>query len=193
MELLPGESLRSCLAREKVLAIPVALPIARQVSLALTALHRAGFVHGDVKPDNIHLLGDGAVKLIDLGLAHRPGENAAFHDEGYLLGTADYLAPELCTCGDEEDPRSDVFSLGVTIFEMLAGELPYAPGTARQTLRRHCREAPADLWRSVPDASEPLVALVNRLMARQPTDRPRASAIAPQLIGLEIALLRRSA
>ena len=70
--------------------------IARQTAEALAALHRAGFLHGDVKPENLRLTSAGPAVLIDLGFAHRPGENAAFLREGYVLGTANYLAPELC-------------------------------------------------------------------------------------------------
>ena len=70
--------------------------IIRQISEALAALHSAGFLHGDIKPDNVRLIDDGTAVLIDLGFAHRPGENAAFLRAGYVLGTANYLAPEQC-------------------------------------------------------------------------------------------------
>src|SRR5438067_2428895 len=78
MELLPGESLRRRLQRDYRLGVTDALWVARQTAEALAALHRADFLHGDVKPDNLRLVGDGAAVLIDLGFAHRPGENAAF-------------------------------------------------------------------------------------------------------------------
>ena len=80
-----------------------ALWVTRQTAEALAALHRAGFLHGDVKPDNMRLVDDGTAILIDLGFAHRPGENAAFLREGYVLGTADYLAPELCDPEPDDD------------------------------------------------------------------------------------------
>src|SRR5436309_973663 len=76
MELLPGESLRRRLRRDYRLDVPTSLWIARQTAEALAALHKAGFLHGDVKPDNIRLVSDGTAILIDLGFAHRPGENA---------------------------------------------------------------------------------------------------------------------
>src|SRR5262245_59249204 len=90
MELLPGESLRCRLRRDYRLDVATALWIVRQTAEALEALHRAGFVHGDVKPENIRLVSEGAAKLIDLGFAHRLGENAAFYRHGYVLGTANY-------------------------------------------------------------------------------------------------------
>src|SRR5262249_58192252 len=113
MELLPGESLRDRLRRDYRVGVMEALAIARQTAEALAALHRAGFLHGDVKPDNVRLTGAGTAVLIDLGFAHRPGANAAFLRDGYVLGTPDYLAPELCLARPETDLASDLFSLGV--------------------------------------------------------------------------------
>jgi serine/threonine protein kinase len=131
MELLPGESVRQSLQRDSRLDVPSVLRIARQTAQVLAALHRKGFLHGDIKPENIRLLGTGTVKLIDLGFAHRPGENARFIQQGFMMGTANYLAPELCAFEAHADERSDLFSLGVTLFEMLTGQLPYpsAPST----------------------------------------------------------------
>jgi eukaryotic-like serine/threonine-protein kinase len=190
LELLPGESLRQRLKRAYRLEPPAALWMIRQTAEALAALHRAGFVHGDVKPENIRLIGDGNVKLIDLGFAHRPGENQPLLEQGYVLGTVDYLAPELCGLDADGDDRSDLFSLGVTLFEMLAGRLPYACGTTRQVLARHRSEPPSDIRSLVPDLSSGLAGLVERLLARRPEDRPRARTLVQQLIALEIATLR---
>jgi len=191
MELLPGESLRRRLQRDYRLDAAEAVWIVRQTAEALAALHRAGFLHGDVKPDNVRLVDDGTAVLIDLGFAHRPGENAAFLRAGYVLGTADYLAPELCDDAPDEDRASDLFSLGVTFFELLTGRLPYPPGPLLQTFRRHRCDPPADLRRLRPDAPAGLAALVGRLLAHRPADRPRAAAVVQQLIRLEIDGLRR--
>jgi len=193
MELLPGESLRRRLRRDYRLEVATAVWITRQTAEALAALHQAGFVHADVKPDNIRLVEDGTAKLIDLGFAHRPGENAALLRDGYVLGTVNYLAPELCTFEHDADLSSDLFSLGVTLFEMLTGQLPYPPGSTAQTLRRHRTDPPADIRRHVPFLPPGLASLVDRLLARRPQDRPRAAAIVQQLVGLEIAGLRRRA
>src|SRR5260370_21950784 len=129
MELLAGGWVGGGVRRGCRLELSEALWVTRQTAEALAALHRAGFLHGDVKPDNVRLVGDGAAVLIDLGFAHRPGENAAFLREGYVLGTPDYLAPELCLSHPEADLSSDLFSLGVMLFEMLTGKLPYPPGS----------------------------------------------------------------
>ena len=92
LELLTGEVLRRRLRRDYRLDVPTALWITRQIAEALAALHRAGFAHGDIKPDNVRLLDDGRAVLLDLGFAHRPGENEALLRQGYVLGTVNYLA-----------------------------------------------------------------------------------------------------
>jgi serine/threonine protein kinase len=189
MELIPGESAKERLRHEVRVDVATALWVARQVGEALVALHRAGFVHGDVKPENILLVNNGA-KLIDLGFAHRPGENAAFLRQGFLMGTANYLAPELCAFDPSADERSDLFSLGVTLFEMLAGRLPYLPGTTYQTLRRHLHDAPADIRLHSEGIPRPLAGLIDRLLAHRPEDRPSARKAVQQLMALEMASVR---
>jgi serine/threonine protein kinase len=191
MELLAGESLRQRLRREYSLDAATALWIGRQTAEALSALHRAGFLHGDVKPDNVHLVEDGRAILIDLGFAHRPGENAAFLRGGYVLGTADYLAPELCRSDPDADQPSDVFSFGTMFFEMLIGQLPFPPGSVDQTFRRHSCDPPADVRRQLPFLPLPLGRLIERMLAHEPAERPRAHQVVRQLIELEIAGLSR--
>jgi serine/threonine protein kinase len=193
MNLLSGESLRTRLRRDYSMDVADAVWITRQTAEALEALHRAGFIHGDIKPDNLRLVHPGNATLIDLGFAHRPGENAAFLRDGYVLGTANYLAPELCDAAPTEDYRCDVFSLGVTLFELLTGRLPYPPGSLSQTVRRHQCDPPADIRRHADGLPPGLATLVERLLAHKPEDRPRAATIVQQLIKLEIATLRRSA
>ena len=195
MDMVPGESLRARLRRDYRLELADALWVVRQTAEALAALHRARFLHGDVKPDNIRLTGDGAAVLIDLGFAHRPGENANFLRDGYVLGTADYLAPELCAPEPSEDWSSDVFSLGVTLFEALTGRLPYPPGSLYQTFRRHRCDPPADVRQGFRDLPAGVGTLVERLLAHKPADRPRAATVVQQLVKMEIAVLgwRRSA
>lgn len=191
MDLLAGESLHCRLRRVYRLELAEALWVGRQIAQALAALHRAGFLHGDVKPDNIRLVEDGAAVLIDLGFAHRPGENAAFLRQGYVLGTPDYLAPEQCRPEPEADLKSDLFSLGVVLFEMLTGRLPYPPGSLDQTFKRHGCDPPADIRCCAGPLPDALVRIVERLLCRHPQQRPSAEAVVQQLIGLEIAALGR--
>jgi serine/threonine protein kinase len=191
MDLLAGESLRRRLRRDYRLDLATTLWITRQTAEALVALHRRGFVHGDVKPDNIRLVDDGTAVLMDLGFAHRPGENTALLRQGYVLGTVDFLAPELCGAEPAGDQASDMFSLGVSLFEMLTGKLPYPGGTVAQTLRRHHCDPPADIRQYAADLPAGLSALVGRLLSRRPSERPKAEMVVPLLIALEIAAIRQ--
>jgi len=196
MEMLGGESLRRRLRRDYRLDVGTTLWIVRQTAEALGAMHRAGLAHADVKPDNIRVVGDGRAILLDLGFAHRQGENAQLLQQGYVLGTVNYLAPELCGPEPLDDLASDLFSLGVTLFEMLTGQMPYPPGSIEQTFRRHEADPPADVRRyAVSPLPVGLPELLERLLARHPDQRPRAPAVVQQLIGLEIATIgqRRTA
>lgn len=191
MELLAGETLRRRLRRDYCLDLAASLWIARQSAEALASLHQAGFVHGDVKPDNIRLVSSGTAKLIDLGFAHRPGENLQLLKKGYVLGTANYLAPELCASGDHGSFSADVYSLGMTLFEMLTGRLPFPPGSLEETFHRHMHQSPDDLRLHLRAAPDALATLLDRMLARDPNARPRVTAVIQQLVGLEIATLRR--
>jgi eukaryotic-like serine/threonine-protein kinase len=195
MEYLPGESLRRRMRRDYTLDQATALWVARQIAEALAALHRKGFIHGDVKPENIRLVDVGKAILLDLGFAHRPGENASFLEKGYVLGTVNYLAPELCGPAPMDDARADIYSLGATLFEMLTGQLPYPAGTPLETMHRHRTEEPTLLTDYLPSASAALTELVDQMLAREPSDRPSAARLVQDLIGCEIASLgqRRAA
>jgi serine/threonine protein kinase len=186
MEQLEGESLLVRLRRSFRLDLPTAFWVGRQVAEALTALHRSGFLHGDVKPANVYLVKDGQAILVDLGFAHRIGENAAFLRAGYVLGTADYLAPEMCRQESEGSESSDVFSLGVMLFEMLTGRLPYPSGSVDQVFRRHSYDPPDDIRRHVPELPVSMAKLLERMLARQPSLRPKASEVTGKLLKLEI-------
>ncbi len=110
---------------------------------------------------------------------------------GYVLGTANYLAPEQCDPLPAEDLSCDLFSLGVMFFEMLTGRLPYPPGSLRQTFRRHRCDPPADIRGSVANLPVTLVSLIERLLAHRPAQRPRAVLVLQQLIKLELAAFTR--
>lgn len=190
MDMLPGESLRRRLRRDYQVEVGEALWIVRQVVEALAALHRKGFVHGDIKPDNIRITDEGKATLLDLGFAHRPGENAMLLEQGYVLGTVNYLAPELCHSKQPlDDLRSDVFSLGVTLFELIAGQLPYEPGNTNETMHRHMTERPRDIGTLGLPLPRALPHLLERMMTHNPLHRPRASALIGEFINLEISSL----
>src|SRR5262249_17021718 len=141
-------------------------------------------------PDNIRILDEGNALLLDLGFAHHPGENTYLLRQGYVLGTVNYLAPELCAAHPEDVKASDLFSLGLTLFEMLAGQLPYPTGSPTQTMKRHDADPPADLGDLGVILPSGLVDLTRRLLARNPKDRPTADRVVQYLVALEIAALK---
>jgi serine/threonine protein kinase len=192
LEFLDGETLRDRLQRDYSLDQRTTSWIARQLAEALGAVHRAGFIHGDVKPENVRLLDVGTAVLMDLGFTHRPGENGVFADDGYILGTANYLAPELCGDEPQDGPAADWFSFGVMLFEMLTGTLPYPSGLVEEMLRERQQDAASEGLAAVARAWPPrLTGLLEGLLARQPKARPLDALVVHELIALEIAALGR--
>jgi eukaryotic-like serine/threonine-protein kinase len=183
MERVAGQSVRQVLRRRGWLRPRIVALIARQTADALAALHTAGFVHGDVKPDNLHIGPGRTATLLDLGFAHRPGEDASFLGAGFVLGTANYVAPELLDA-TADGLAADVFSLGVTIFELLTGKLPYPSGDVERTLTCHRDGRPDSLWRWRGRWPIGLADLVDRMLSRNPQARPTATTIVRELEGL---------
>ena len=155
--------------------------IGLQVAGALEALHREGFVHADVKPDNLHIAPGPWTTLLDLGFAHRPGEDQGSAGSGFVLGTANYVAPELCDQSDRDGPATDVFSLGVTLFELLTGALPYPTGGVEETMLLHRDARPDSLWEWQGRWPVGLAALLDCMMFREPERRPTAKTVAKEL------------
>jgi serine/threonine-protein kinase len=155
-----------------------ALQVVRGVADGLGAIHAAGLVHRDVKPSNILLRADGTPVLIDLGLVTKvaPGREARrLTASNVIVGTADYMAPEQVV-GLPIDGRTDLYALGVTLYELLAGHVPFAGRDPLATLQAHIEELPPPLPLCVP---APARAIVERAMAKRPRDRfPSAAAMA---------------
>lgn len=178
MELLEGETLEQRLARgamRPLEAVEVALPVAA----ALARAHALGVVHRDIKPGNIFLANTPQgrrVKVLDFGIA-RGQTDARLTDTGVLLGTPQYVSPEQ-SVGQPAGPPSDLYSLGVVLFEMLAGRLPFR-GNGAHLLVQHAHTAPPRLADLAPGVPEDLAALVARLLAKDPDAR---FADAPALI-----------
>jgi Tol biopolymer transport system component len=145
-ELLEGEPLRSLLSRG-ALPLPKAIDYARQVADALAAAHDKGIVHRDLKPDNLFVIGEGRIKILDFGLAKltQPSSGItpmADTEPGVVLGTAGYLSPEQAR-GESVDHRSDIFSFGAIVFEMLTGRPAFTRATAAETTAAILKEDPA--------------------------------------------------
>jgi eukaryotic-like serine/threonine-protein kinase len=141
MPYVEGESLAARLHRELQLPVDEAIRITCQVAAALDYAHRQGFVHRDIKPDNI-LLEDGQAIVADFGIAHAitPSDEEQLTKTGVTLGTPTYMSPEQAMAERDLDGRSDVYSLGCVLYEMLAGQPPFSGPTAQSILARHTLE-----------------------------------------------------
>ncbi|GAA3338936.1 Stk1 family PASTA domain-containing Ser/Thr kinase [Curtobacterium pusillum] len=170
MEYIPGITLRDLLQEHHALTAEQATDILRAVLAGLASAHRAGIVHRDLKPENVLLADDGRIKLGDFGLARATTANTA--TGAALLGTIAYLSPELVTRG-AADSRSDIYALGIMLYEMLTGEQPYKGEQPMQIAYQHANDtvpAPSAAVAGVPPELDDLVAWAT---ARNPDDRPR--------------------
>jgi serine/threonine-protein kinase len=172
MPYVDGESLKQRLTREKQLSIDETVRVAAEVGDALNYAHRRGIIHRDVKPENV-LLQDGRVLVADFGiaLAVHAGGGARLTETGLSLGTPAYMSPEQAAGDREVDGRTDVYSLGCLIYEMLSGEPPHSGSTAQAVLASVLTQRPrpvVELRETVPDW---LAALTHRALARLPADR----------------------
>ncbi len=182
MELLQGESLTDRLARCGRLDPPAAMEIVRQVAAALEAAHRAGIVHRDLKPDNIFLVPDSAVqngeriKVLDFGIAKLSRAASGVETQSMtVFGTPRYMSPEQCKSAANVDHRSDIYTLGCILFELVCGKPPFA-GAAGELIAQHVLVDPptAD---SIDDSLPPtLVQLISELLEKEPDDRPQTMA-----------------
>ncbi|MGO2931444.1 Stk1 family PASTA domain-containing Ser/Thr kinase [Microbacterium sp.] len=169
MEYLPGITLRELLREQKRLSIPQTISIMDAILSGLSAAHKAGIVHRDVKPENVLLAEDGRIKIGDFGLARATTANTATGQQ--LLGTIAYLAPELVTRGTA-DARSDIYALGIMLYEMLVGEQPYKGEQPMQIAFQHATESvPRPSVRN-PGVPEQLDELVLWSTEKSPDERP---------------------
>ena len=184
MPFVEGESLRDRLNREKQLPVDDALQIAREVADALSYAHSRGLVHRDIKPENI-LLHEGAALLADFGiaLAVREAGGDRLTASGLSLGTPQYMSPEQATGERGLDARSDVYSLGAVVYEMLAGQPPHVGTTAQAVIARLLTERPTSLRTLRETVSDPIDAAVAKALAKVPADRfATAAAFAAALL-----------
>ncbi|BAL91485.1 putative serine/threonine protein kinase [Actinoplanes missouriensis 431] len=180
MELVDGESLAAVLARVRTLPWPTAVRISAEVAAALASAHARGIVHRDVTPANVMLTPAGA-KVVDFGISALIGENDVDPD-GSLMGTPAYLAPERLE-GGQVSPATDVYAVGLLVYRMLIGQLPWDVGTTTALLRAHQYVEPEPLppVDGLPPAVE---ALIGRCLEKRPADRPPTAEVAHVLAGL---------
>jgi len=177
MEYVEGSPLSVRIAEEGCLEPNRAAEIIRQVLSALGHAHEAGIIHRDIKPGNVLLESQtGAAKLSDFGLARGVGDAIHPTVEGTVLGTPCYMSPEQASAARQLDGRSDLFSAGVMMFEMLAGALPFPGHDSHEVLRRIREEATPEIGRINPSVPRALAAIVNRAMEKDPSRRYRSAA-----------------
>lgn len=172
LEYVDGRNFRDYLEKKGIPDVPFALNMMQQVASALDRAGELGFVHRDIKPENILLSKKGEVKVTDFGLSRAFGTEAPLNltQSGVTMGTPLYMSPEQVR-GQPVDPRSDLYSFGVTCYHLLAGEPPFRGSTAFDVALQHVQAEPRLLASIRPDLPTDLCSIVHKLMAKNPDDR----------------------
>ncbi len=186
MPRLDGATTGSVLREAGRLPVARALWIARQVAEGLGALHRGGWIHGDVNPTNIVVNRQGHATLIDLGFARLENESIGENVRA-LMATLKYAAPEAFLCTRRENAQSDLYSLGVTLYEMLTGHVPFNGQEPAEFADAHLHERPPNPRHFVPELPQSVVRLVQKMLAKDPMRRPySAQELVWSLVKLEM-------
>jgi len=170
LEYVDGESLRSILERKGCLPQPMVVNYAKQICGALAAAHKAGIIHRDVKPDNLLVDREGIIRVLDFGLAKAPERDASLTTDGHVMGTPIYLSPEMAA-GDDVDGRTDLYSLGVTMYQLLAGQPPFLGKSFSEIVIKHAHQTPPALHTVAPAVDRRLCRIVDRLLSKSPAAR----------------------
>jgi eukaryotic-like serine/threonine-protein kinase len=174
MEYIQGKTLFEIVRTSGPLPVAKAVDFIRQAAQGLDHAHKAGLIHRDVKPENLILDRQGVVKVMDLGLARfyeSDEEQLTVHQDERVLGTANYCSPEQAVDSHTVDARTDIYSLGCTIYYFLMGQPPFNTGTLAQRLMAHQTKEPPPIQSKRPDVSDEIVKIVRRMMAKSPVDR----------------------
>ncbi len=173
MEYVEGLNLREYLEKKGPPPLSLAVSIMRQVAAALQRAGELGIIHRDIKPENILLTRKGLVKVADFGLSrcfNAGHSTSGLTHPGVTMGTPLYMSPEQVE-GKELDPRTDIYSFGVTCFQMLAGDPPFHGKSPFEIALRHVQTEPVELGKVRPDLPSTLCAVVHKMMAKQPDGR----------------------
>lgn len=171
-EYIDGNDLRRLVRHHGQLSMTAAATIVSQAAKGLEHAHQRGLIHRDVKPANILVTRDGRTKVSDLGLADFFSESEQTDLMGAkVVGTADYLAPELIMHPGRLAPTADIYSLGCTLYYAVTGKVPFPGGTARDKAWAHCHQLPLDPRRLNPDLSDDFVEVIAEMMAKEPGHR----------------------
>jgi serine/threonine-protein kinase len=181
MELVPGHTLRDTIGKEAPMSPSRALALLEPVVSALAAAHRAGFVHRDVKPENVLISDDGRIKVADFGLAKAVSATTKHTATGVLIGTVSYIAPELVVEG-RSDARADVYAAGVILYELLTGSKPHQGESPIQVAYKHVHEDVPAPSSGAPGIPAYVDALVSRATARDREQRPADAGVLLQHI-----------
>ncbi len=180
MEHVPGGTLKDRILKKGSMEAAEAVLLASQIADALGVAHASGIVHRDVKPQNVLLTADGEAKVADFGIA-RAASDAPLSNSGLMLGTAKYMSPEQAM-GDPLGPGSDLYSLGVVLYEMLTGEVPFDADSSVGVAMKHVTEPPRPPREKNPEVPEALDAVVMKLLQKKPEDRyPGAAELVADL------------
>jgi serine/threonine-protein kinase len=178
-EYIEGQNLRDLVREEGPFAVGRAIDVVTQVADALEHASERDVVHRDIKPSNIVITPAGRARIVDMGLARLApaAGDADLTVSGMTLGTFDYISPEQARDPRAADVRSDLYSLGCTLFFMLAGRAPFAEGTMVQKLLQHQQDAPPSITAIRPDVPERLATILARLMEKDPHERYQRPAV----------------
>ncbi|HEX7616039.1 MAG TPA: serine/threonine-protein kinase [Thermoanaerobaculia bacterium] len=171
MEYVPGTTLRDLLDRKGAFALAPGLQIATQLCRGLAAVHEAGIIHRDIKPPNIMVLPNGVVKLMDFGIARTAEGADPATQGGQTVGTPYYMSPEQAQ-GLELDARSDIYAVGVVLYELFAGKRPIEGRERGEVLRKHVSYEPVPITDLRPDLPDLLERVLISCLAKNPAQRP---------------------
>jgi serine/threonine protein kinase len=186
LEYIPGKSLYRLVIDEGPLEVSRAARLFAEVASALDHAHNQGLIHRDLKPSNVIITPHDHAKVLDLGLALVQGEAPTDREivggRGYVVGTMDYIAPEQTENAARVDPRSDVYSLGCTLYFALTGQPPFPGGSAKEKIQRHCTEEPTPVPQKNPAVPPAFIGLLRRMMAKNPEQRYASAAEVQQAL-----------